>query len=196
MVNNSAIGGYLLATDEALPGGLTLVQYVQQVFVGVTGIAGAYVRPAWQPNPPKQPDVDVNWMAFEILNNKGDSNAYFEQEPDNAILQKQEELRIRCIFYGPEANSNANKLKDGLQLSQNREKLFLAGMGYGYADDITSAPELINDIWFNRADVDIYLRREIKRSYQILSLLAAEGIIITDNDPQIIIPFSTENVTA
>lgn len=193
MTNTSATGGYLLGVEAALPGGLNVVDFLQAVISGITGIGGDLVRPRWQIDPPKIPDISVDWCAFGITNQKGDANAYFQMEVSDAYLSRHEELDIFCIFYGPNAHSNAGALRDGLQLSQNREKLYLAAMGFVDSSDITSAPEKINERWFNRADMTIKITRQIIRTYQVLSFLSANGEIITDTTPQIEVPWSVSN---
>jgi hypothetical protein len=67
-----------------------------------------------------------------------------------------------------------------------------AVVGFG---DIIHAPELVNDRFVDRADITMTLRRQIVRSYPILSFLAAQGTIYSETlsepwvvDPQGVIP--------
>jgi hypothetical protein len=192
--NTSATGGYLTGNIAALPAGLTIERFLHGVIMGITGLTAANVRPRWQENPPKQPDINTNWCGFGITIHEGDANAYFLQDDDSANLKRHEKIELLCSFYGSAASTNAQALRDGLQLSQNREQLFLAGLGYSSAESIQHVPELVNERWVNRSDITIYFMREIIRTYAILPLLDADGTIETDNDPQIIVQWSTENV--
>lgn len=77
-MSTSATGGYILPDPNfpVLPGGLSLKQFLQTVFVGVSGLPGDLVRPRWQLNPPKSPDANINWMAIGLAKSKADANAY------------------------------------------------------------------------------------------------------------------------
>lgn len=194
MPNTSATGGYLSATTLPLPGGLSFDDYMQQVVVGITGFTPSLVIPRWQPEPPTQQDINVNWCAIGTVNIEGDNDPYFEQHDNDATMKRHQVVEILCSFYGPNCLENASLFRDGLDVSQNREQLFLANMALVEVGEIVNAPELINEKWFPRADVPFIIRREIIRDYAIMKLLSAGGDIVTDNDPQITTAWSTLNV--
>ena len=71
-------------------------------------------------------------------------------------------------------------LRDGLQIPQNSDQLNAAGMAVIGVQDVLYVPELINDRWFERADITINLNRNLSRTYAILTLLGIEGTLFFD----------------
>jgi hypothetical protein len=184
---SSTTPGYLVQTEQPLPGGLTLEQYIQQVIVGMTGMVNTTVRPKWQKNPAKElPLPEDNWCAFGITTTGADANAFTEMDEDGegSKMQRHLELSIDCSFYGANGLSNAGKLRDGFQIAQNRDALTAANMGFKEAGDIVSAPELHGQVWFPRKDLTIVLRREIIKSFDVVSFEGAVGSIkgLKDNN--------------
>ncbi len=183
MPNSSATGGYLTQTSSSIDG-QALRRFLQSVIVGVTGLNATLVRPMWQQNPPPIPSIDVDWCGFAIMTQRPEKGAFHEQlDAGGATLLRHEELDLLCAFYGPNCLVNAGLLRDGLELiAQNREQLFLAGMGVNGFSDIPHAPELVNDRFFDRADITMTIQREIRRSYDILHFVGASGNVTANRD--------------
>lgn len=179
MPNTSASGGYLVPTSSTpLPGGLTLVQFIQSILVALSGINGTLVRPSWQIAPPKQPDITENWIAFGVTVTQADTNAYSGlDDANNDVFQRQELIEILCSFYGPLANDYAALVRDGFQIQQNSEAMRAAKMGYRDCSPIRQAPELVNERWQGRTVMNVILTREINRTYPVLSVDGSVGII-------------------
>ena len=183
MTNNSSTGGFLQPSPQfpAVPDGLTFQQFLQSVFAGISGLPGDLVRPAWQPEEPKQPDGNTNWLAFGLTNNEASDNAFVGSAVvSNQIVnvtQRMEDLEILCSFYGPLSQEYMQLTRDGFQIQQNLESLTLAGMGFVEARRGHRLPENVNGIWIDRWQMNFYLTRQILRAYPILTFLSASGTL-------------------
>lgn len=197
MSNNSASGGYLIpGINQPLPMRLTLTQFIQTVIVGISGIQGTLVRPKWQVAPPKQPEIDINWVAFGIEISNPDAYAYVNTNLDGSTtLIRQEELSIACSFYGPEALENIGIFRDGFQITQNLEALYHANMGYKGITQAIKSADLFNERWYNRFEMSLQLVRQVQRTYPVLSFASASGIIHTVLEDQYNLDWKTPEVS-
>jgi hypothetical protein len=178
-IDTSATGGYLLpAPSHILPDHLSFEEFLQTVFVGVSGLPGELVRPKWQVNPPKQPDVYINWLAIGLSEEEPDTFSYNSIDTNgNNVFQRMEGFSVQCSFFGPRALDYAALVRDGLQIGQNREALQSVKMDFVSTSKLTRAPDLVNERWINRWEMTAYFRREVLRAYPILYVLSASGIL-------------------
>jgi hypothetical protein len=163
-------------------GSLTLTEFLQTMLAGVSGLPGQLIRPKWQINPPKQPDVEVNWLAMALINAPADANAYVGFLPDGHggqvnVTQRMEQLELLCGFYGPNGYDYMGLTRDGFQIQANRDALTLAGMGYVGENTGHRVPDLVNERWVDRWEISFFINRQILRSYPILSFLSVSGSI-------------------
>jgi hypothetical protein len=148
------------------------------MFVGLSGLPGNLVRPSWQPNPPEQPDIYTNWMAFGVTSITPDAYAFsgFNQSNVNTT-QRHEDLKIKCSFYGPESESLSSQVRDGFQIQQNLAALNAANMGFTSTSEAMHLPDFVNERWIDRFEMYVFLKREVIRTYPILSFVSASGIL-------------------
>lgn len=192
MANNSATGGYLSSTLSPLPGSLSLEDFIHNVIAGVSGISNQLVRPKYQTNPPKQPPLETDWIAFSIQNIDPDTFAYNGLDANgNDLLKRQQTIEIQCSFYGPLSYENVNAFIDGFQIAQNLEALQIANMGFKETSKPVRGPDLSNDRWVQRYEVSLFLVRQVVRTYPILSFASAMGTIHTDVEEPITIQWET-----
>lgn len=173
---------YLTTT---IPQGVTFRRFIHGLIAGITGLNATLVRPMWQPNPPVVPSREVNWCAYGITSQRAEPGGIYHDQKDitgtPAQIVRHEQVDIICAFYGSECLGYAEVLRDGIEIAQNREALFLNGVGLNGFGDIIQAPELVNDVFFPRADVTMTLNREIRRTYNISHFVGAMGSILADD---------------
>ena len=177
---SSATGGFLKPTTPFPPDGGSFDDLLQAVVVGVTGLPGDYVFPRWQPEPPEQPPQLTNWCAIGETSSDPQGFSYGEFHPDTVTGGSMEQVTYDTVeviasFYGPDCMSFANLLRQGLQISQNRDTLISVGVAYIGPYGIRRVPELINNVWVDRADLTLMFNRIQSRTYNIQSILSASA---------------------
>jgi hypothetical protein len=186
---SSATGGVL---TTPLPDETALRRFLQGLVAGITQLPGASVRPRWQRKPPPMPAADADWVSFDIRDRTVEGHGYLvPTSDDESKLVRWEAFSLACSFYGPNGAAYAERLRDGLELSQNREPLLLAGMSYRGPDTLQHLPELHNDEWHERHDLTLRFARELDKRYDVLCFVGALGAIITET---LTLPFENPTV--
>jgi hypothetical protein len=159
--------------------------WLQAVFAGISGLPDDLVRPRWQIEPPNRPEIDVDWLALGVTSKRNDFTPYIlhvDEGEGYDALQEHEIDEVLCSFYGPNCERHASYLRRGFFLDQNRAVCRKSGVGLVEIQDIRSAPEYVNERWWNRMDMNVILRREIRLNYPVRTILRAQGLI-SANDP-------------
>lgn len=167
-----------LPGGSSLPTGLTLNQFLQTVMVGVSGLPGNLVRPSWQVEPPKQPSIETNWLALGVELQQPDAQAYVSvNNADRVTTQRHQGIEIKLSIYGPRCQELYDEIADAFQIPQNRIALFQANMGFTEISAGRHIPDLVNQRWVDRVECSVFLRREIQRTYPVLTFVSASGTI-------------------
>ena len=202
MMETSATGGPMLPTASMNSGQDKTLDLIAGDFVAsVTGMPRDMIRRRWQKKPPKQPDVkdsatddnDPDRCAVGVTDTSGDANAYqvHNQTGDgSSTVNRHETVTVLASFYGPNACANAELLRDGATVGQNRAVLQNNGMALRDFSSVRRVPELVNQQFINRADFEIRLRRHVQRTYPIQNVLSSDGTIM---DGDMTDTFNTEN---
>ncbi|QNT79247.1 phage neck terminator protein [Entomobacter blattae] len=139
----------------------------QCIVAGITGLPLRYVRPLWLPRPGRQPALTTNWcgVGYGLVENElNPVRLHMSCKPYETVA-RHEILRFSTVFYGSDAMGNASKLRDELVADVNL--LALKRMGFTYRDSspVTPAPDLVNQVWVERADFSFTVRRHTRRAY-------------------------------
>lgn len=185
MATSSSSAGFLAPITSPVDD-QALEDVLQATIVGITGLAGQWVRPRWQPEPPNQPPLDQNWVAFGIIRRVYDSFMYKGHDPDGDsgngvdLVECDESLQVLHSFYGPNSNSLCTRFRAGLDVDQNRDALRANGILLTEVQDAINLPALLKEKWVLRIDATVIYRRRHIHSFPIRNLVSGQAGI--DNE--------------
>jgi len=181
---DSSTGGYLSPEGTPAPEHDDELDALFQTAIrNITALPGSLVRPRWQPNPPKQPEADVNWCALAVTAIEADAGPaikHISAGEGSAQYERHEELQLFVTFYGPRAGAFAALLRDGISMPQNMEALRANEIGFVDCGRARRVPEFVNQTWIDRVDMLVRFRRKVTRRYGVRNLLAADINLIDD----------------
>ena len=187
-MTDSSTGGYLLPTSTPLVEDAALDVLLQNLVVGVTGMTPTLVRPRWQQIAPAEPEVGVDWCAIgiteEMPDPQGGNISNVHSSDGHSTTVDVSILTILSSFYGPNARQNAQNMRVGLMIPQNREVLYFNDLSLmEQPGGVTFAPSLVGQQTQRRADVSFRLRRAVTMTWAIENIVEMAGDIKTDNLP-------------
>lgn len=166
-MNTSATGGYLLPDGGTVPSDQDLEDIFQGFIRGVTGIAGSMVRPRFQTVPLPMPAVGEDWVAFGIKSQRQDDSPYFDQHENDATTIRHEKIEVALSFYGTQGQHFAKLFVDGTAIPQNIDQLKPHKIKFVWVSEVLTVPDLINEQYVHRFDVNATFRRKTERTYPI-----------------------------
>jgi len=179
---DSSTGGYLLPAQPLPPANdADLDALLQAMVSGITGLPGQYVRPRWQPVPPRQPEPLIDWCAIGVQAYRREGTPHQQHNAEGTDTQRRhEQLDVLASFYGPNAARYAEVLADGVYVAQNGDTLRANGLAFLSAGDPLPVPELVNQQWIRRVDLSLSLRRAIARTYQVRNIDSSDTKVHTE----------------
>lgn len=170
---------YTLPTITPLYGD-ALDDVFHDVIQGICGFSdGSLIRPRWQPEPPNQPDFNVDWVAFGVQTADADVYAYGKHDPSGNgglgadQVERDETLKVLISFYGPNSTMLISQFRDGIQIDSNRDALTAVGIKLQECQTETVLPALLKEKWVKRIDTNVIFRRRVKRSYAVNTIVSA-----------------------
>lgn len=170
--------GYLTATQDDNAQDAAIDDVLQKVVVSITGLQPDMVRPRWQAVIPTQPAHDVDWCAIGITALEQDANHAMTRSDNSDVLQRHEVIKVLATFYGTNAMRHAAALRDGMCVEQNRDFLRTHHMNLFHFGTIRAVPELINQKWIKRYDLEMNLRRQILKTYPVLGYAEVGDVLV------------------
>ena len=180
-MNTSATGGYILPDGGVVPNDQDLEDIFQAFIKGVTGLSGQMVRPRFQEKPPPVPAIGVDWVAFGVKSQRSDDGPYFDQHDENAISIRHEVIDIFLSFYGTHGQHFAKLFTDGTAVPQNIDQLKPHKIKFVGVGEVLTVPDLINEQYVHRFDVNATFRRKTERIYPIQQIQEPSEIKINSN---------------
>jgi len=135
----------------------------------VCSMGDGLVRPAYQDSP--VPSDNTCYCTVNIINTTPDMEpdvSYVEEiDPITLILLKKNRQRtmkkhfVSVIFHNSGAVDKAQILSDSFAFEQKRFILLNSGLTFVEASGVRKIPEVINGIWYDRAQMDIYFYEDV-----------------------------------
>ena len=187
-LNSSASGGYLTAGPPTSPQDDALIDVVSSAIVRMLDITPSYVRPRWQPIPAPELPPTTDWCSLGLMTEMATFSPEIIHDPTlfpnlagtpqgGDVLIRREKLSLLITFYGPNSNGNAASMRDAFFIPQNWEALRTLGIVLYDVDHLSNIPELVNNQWIARSDIDVQMFREVKRTFEVFTLLSGKTAV-------------------
>lgn len=190
--NTSTQPGFLTPVEELVPTDEILEDAITHSVSGISGLPREMVRPTFGTDEAgnkqlKQPNNDVNWVAVQLIRTELEDVPQRRQTSDDdgqTILTDTKIREFLLSFFGPNGSGYAERFRDGLYISQNRDALRSLGLNLIECGNIITAASLKDNTFRPRYDVNLRLRHVTQRTYNVRNVIGAQGVIVSDGaDP-------------
>ena len=185
-MTTSATGGILPGQDVTPTlADDPLENAVHDWLAGLAGLAAEMVRPEMQATAPKQPDVGVPWLAFNVGEATPDNNPVMTHDAtgdgqDN--LTRHYRVRVAVKVYGVNGGNRARQILDAAPVVQNGETLGGLLIKYVKGSTITRSGDVLQSQFVARWDFTLDFNMQTRRAFAVLNILSVPAPdIITDH---------------
>jgi hypothetical protein len=185
---DSTSAGYITPSIDVTLSDDGLADALWRMGVGITGLPENMVRPRFQPDPPDMPENDQDWCAIGVTDVDPPGSRPELIHDDKAdggkgatLMRGYETMSVMASFYGPNAMGYATRLRDGLQMAQNRDEMQADGsLNLLWVGTIRNVSDNQNTTFRNRFDLTIRLRHRFERTYNVRNIVEIQGTISAD----------------
>lgn len=158
------------------------INIIRSFVSDATGIDLKSVIKDFSLKPGTRPKLASDWCGVRIADIRSWGTPYHKgikgdiTKPTGGSMKSvvHQSLSVEVVFYGPNAELNADTLRDALYLGQNQDALRAQGLTIQDCDDSSvTFPEFVFEQWCNRADLKFRLGRVVTRTYGIRDIASA-----------------------
>lgn len=185
---DSTSAGYITPSIDVTLSDDGLADALWRMAVGITGLPEDMVRIRFQPDPPDMPENDQDWCAIGVTDVDPPASRPELIHDDKAadgkgetLMRGYETMSVMASFYGPNAMGYATRLRDGLQMEQNRDEMQADGsLNLLWVGTLRNVSGVQNTTFRNRFDLTIRLRHRFERTYNVRNIVEIQGTISAD----------------
>jgi hypothetical protein len=165
-----------MANVVITPDDFNIYHLVHDYIVGLTGLDNTLVRPMYQPNPPTIPPFGTDWIGFHIKVTDTNGSSYQGYKNDVLMLQRDLVFEVTLAIYGNNAIATSSQILAGMELTQNIEIFRPYNIAFGTKGKLMRVPELHNQRWLERYNLDFTLNYIAVNKTNIMSITSVQSI--------------------
>jgi hypothetical protein len=168
-----------MANATITPDNFNIYYLVHDYIVGLSGLDNTLVRPMYQPNPPTIPDFGTDWIGINIKTTDMNGSSYQVLNKDDILtLRRDVTFEISLAIYGTNSFRVSTQIRSGMELTQNTEIFRPYNIAFGTHGKLVRSPELHNQRWLERYNLDFTLNYVAVNNTSILSIISAPNISV------------------
>ena len=183
--NSSATRG-AVPIDAKSPNRRQIEDLLFPVIQTITQLPEEKLYPSYQFVPPSAPAMEEDWASFYVrpIRVSNLPQTFHDSRGDGSdVIVEEYFWELNVTFIGPSALENAQKLRAGLFVEQNRwDTIMPYRIEFTHIGSPVYIPYLENAKWLDRADLSAKLTQIATYVAPIRNLLSGHGNAVSDND--------------